>query len=100
MAWRSTDRAFHTEDEAIYGNLMILPLVYLATPFLAFANYSVAPWATWLGVTVQLPFPWLFWRSHADLDHNWGPGLDIREGHGLLTNGADTHIRHAMYPAI
>lgn len=27
---------------------------------------------------LQLPFLWLFWRSHADLDRNWSPGLESR----------------------
>ena len=79
---------------------MVLPLLYLATPFLAFTNYSLAAWATWTGTIAQLPFLWLFWRSHADLGRNWSPGLEVRQDHALVTSGVYAWTRHPMYVAI
>jgi protein-S-isoprenylcysteine O-methyltransferase Ste14 len=43
---------------------------------------------------------WLFRRSHADPGQNWSVGLEIREGHQLVTKGVYRHIRHPMYASI
>jgi protein-S-isoprenylcysteine O-methyltransferase Ste14 len=79
---------------------LVLPLVLVATPLLAFADYDLPAWATVVGAAVQLPLLWLFWRSHTDLAGNWSPGLEVREEHGLVTHGIYTHIRHPMYAAL
>lgn len=79
---------------------MILPLFHLATGLLAFADYALPDWATTIGVLLQLPYIWLFWRSHADLGRNWSPGLEVRQEHGLVTNGVYAGICHPMYAAI
>lgn len=85
---------------AMFLAMMLLPLVHLATPLLRFADYTLPGWATWAGAAAQIPFLWLFWRSHADLGRNWSPGLEVRDGHGLVTRGIYDYIRHPMYAAI
>ncbi len=85
---------------AMFATMMVLPLFYLATPFLSFADYTLPNWATAIGAAVQVPCLWLFWRSHADLGRNWSPGLEVRVDHGLVTNGVYRSIRHPMYAAI
>lgn len=80
--------------------MMVLPLLHLATGLFAFADYALPEWATWIGALAQIPFVWLFWRSHADLGRNWSPGLEVREDHGLVTSGIYDRIRHPMYAAI
>lgn len=77
-----------------------LPLVQLATRTLSFANYTLPDELMWLGVAVQPPCLWLFWRSHADLGRNWSPALEVREDHGLITGGVYARMRHPMYAAI
>ncbi|WP_337188437.1 protein-S-isoprenylcysteine O-methyltransferase [Phenylobacterium sp.] len=79
---------------------MILPMVTLATPWLDVAAYELPPVAVWVGGALLVPYLWLFWRSHADLGRNWSPGLEIREGHGLVTAGVYGGIRNPMYAAI
>jgi protein-S-isoprenylcysteine O-methyltransferase Ste14 len=79
---------------------MLLPLLQLATGVFAFADYRLPNAATILGAVAQLPFLWLFWRSHADLGRNWSPGLEVRDDHGLVTNGIYRRIRNPMYAAI
>ena len=54
--------------------MMLLPLTYLVTPLFRFADYILPDWATAIGAAVQVPFLWLFWRSHVDLGRNWSPG--------------------------
>ena len=83
---------------ALAGTL--LPLLYLATGLLAFADYTLPAAATWVGAAVLIPALVLFWRSHADLDRNWSVSLELREQHGLVTDGVYRYCRHPMYAAI
>ena len=77
--------------------MMILPLIYSATSWLDFANYSLPTWAGWLGSSIMLGALFVFWRSHADLGLNWSPSLEIRDKHELITHGIYGVIRHPMY---
>jgi protein-S-isoprenylcysteine O-methyltransferase Ste14 len=79
---------------------VLLPLLYLLTPLLAFADYELPSLVPWLGGAAMVMALWLFWRSHADLGKNWSVSLELREGHELVTRGAYRLIRHPMYAAI
>jgi protein-S-isoprenylcysteine O-methyltransferase Ste14 len=78
----------------------LLPLVYLFTPWLSFADYRVPTFVHWLGVALMAPGLWLFWRSHADLGRNWSVSLEVCKEHQLITDGVYRFIRHPMYAAI
>ncbi len=84
---------------AFVGGLL-LPIFYLFTPWLAFADYRLPAWAPWCGTFVMLAALWLFWRSHADLGQNWSISLEIRKGHQVVKNGVYRSVRHPMYAAI
>ncbi len=75
----------------------ILPLVYIFTPWLGFADYRLPDWAGWLGVALMAGAVGVFWRAHVDLGQNWSPALQIRAGHTLVTNGIFRYVRHPMY---
>jgi len=77
--------------------MFLLPVIYAATNWLDFANYSLPAWAGWLGVLILVCALFLFWRAHADLGLNWSPSLEIREKHQLITRGIYGVIRHPMY---
>jgi protein-S-isoprenylcysteine O-methyltransferase Ste14 len=77
--------------------MMILPLIYSASSWLDFANYTLPSWAGWLGVALLLGALFVFWRAHANLGLNWSPSLEIREKHQLITKGIYGVIRHPMY---
>jgi protein-S-isoprenylcysteine O-methyltransferase Ste14 len=79
--------------------LGILPLLYLLTRWLDFADYHLPTWAGWLGAAVFAVALWLLWRSHVDLGLNWSAALEIREEHSLVTHGVYRRIRHPMYAA-
>jgi protein-S-isoprenylcysteine O-methyltransferase Ste14 len=79
--------------------MFILPIVYVLTPWLDFADYRLPLWAGWLGVAIFALGVWLLWRSHADLETSWSPRLEIMEGHSLVTSGVFHYIRHPMYAA-
>jgi len=76
---------------------VILPLVYVLSPWLDFADYRLPTWAGWVGAAVFVVALWLLWRSHADLGRNWWLPLEIREGHTLVTQGVFRYTRHPMY---
>jgi protein-S-isoprenylcysteine O-methyltransferase Ste14 len=77
-----------------------LPLLYLFTPWLAFADYPLPVLAPWIGAALMPAALWLFYRAHADLGVNWSVTLEIREGHRLVRDGVYRHLRHPMYAAI
>lgn len=83
----------------IAGVGMIMPLLYLFTPWLDFANYSMPGPSGWAGTIVFAGAIFMLWRSHADLGRNWSATLRIAPQHSLVTTGVYRHIRHPMYTA-
>ncbi len=81
------------------GNI-ILPALYLFTPWLGFAHYHLPVFIPWCGVVTMVIALWLFWRAHVDLGLNWSITLEMRKGHELIVHGVYRHIRHPMYAAI
>lgn len=84
----------------MFASSMFLPGVYLITPRLDFANYTVPEQLVVFAALLQIPYLWLFWRSHADLGRNWSPTLELHQQHELVTNGVYARLRHPMYSAI
>ena len=78
----------------------LVPLLYVFTPLLAFANYTIPLWIGVTGVALLALGDWVFWKSHRDLGRNWSPTLEMREGHRLVTEGIYRRIRHPMYLSI
>ncbi|HCO94128.1 MAG TPA: isoprenylcysteine carboxylmethyltransferase family protein [Phycisphaerales bacterium] len=76
---------------------MIVPLLYLFTPWLDFAKYNLPGWSGWVGIVAFAGAIFMLWRSHADLGRNWSAKLRITGQHSLVTNGVYRYIRHPMY---
>ena len=78
----------------------VLPLVWIATPLFAFADYPlhIVPFAA--GIVCMTAGLWLLHRSHSDLAENWSISLEIRENHRLITHGVYRRVRHPMYSAL
>ena len=85
---------------AMFLAMMLLPTLHLAGRVFAFADYHLPDSVAAVGALLQLPYLWLFWRSHADLGRNWSPSLELRADHTLVTSGVYAHMRHPMYAAI
>ncbi|HVH71147.1 MAG TPA: protein-S-isoprenylcysteine O-methyltransferase [Candidatus Dormibacteraeota bacterium] len=79
---------------------LALPVLYLFTPWLGFADYRLPPLAQVSGTVILLCALWLFWRSHHDLAENWSMTLELHKGHRLIQHGVYRLIRHPMYAAI
>lgn len=85
---------------AVVGTSLLLPVLYLFTPLLHFADYELPGWLHACGLVVMIPALWLFQRSHRDLGLNWSVTLELRKGHRLVREGVYRSIRHPMYAAI
>jgi len=77
-----------------------VPLVWVAAPIFAFADYPLHPVPLLAGVVCLAVGLWLFARSHADLGTNWSITLEVREKHQLVTQGVYQTVRHPMYSAL
>ncbi len=77
--------------------MLVIPLIYSVTNWLAFANYSLPAWMGWSGVFLLACSVFIFGRAHMDLKSNWSPTLEIHKDHTLVTNGIYRYIRHPMY---
>ena len=78
---------------------MVLPLIYLLTPLLDFADFQLPSGTSLIGVVFLVLALWLLWRAPADLGDNWSTRLHIRESHSLVTYGIYGYIRHPIYAA-
>lgn len=78
---------------------MILPLIYIFSSWLDFANYVMPTWVGWIGVALFMGAIALLYFSHAHLGRNWSPVLGIQKDQSLVTNGIYKYIRHPMYAA-
>lgn len=83
--------------------MFLLPLLYLFSPWLDFADYtvphSVLIFMNLTGASLFLLAIWLLWRSHADLKSNFSPAVEIHPEHQLVTGGIYRWMRHPMYCA-
>lgn len=79
---------------------LLLPILYLFTPLLGFADYRLPVLAPWCGAVIMVAALWLFWRAHADLGRNWSISLELRRDHRLIKHGVYRSIRHPMYLSI
>jgi len=84
----------------VFAGSLLLPMLYLFTPLLAFADYVPARATPWAGAGAMVVALWLFWRSHADLGDNWSMSLEVRREHALVSHGVYRRMRHPMYAAI
>jgi len=78
---------------------MFMPLLYIFTSYLNFANYILPTWTGWAGTAIFTLGILLLWKSHADLGRNWSITTEIKKEHTLITNGVFRYIRHPMYAA-
>jgi len=78
----------------------LLPLIWVATPVLALADYPLRPAPYITGIILLAAGLWLLHRSHATLGENWSISLELRERHELVTRGIYRRVRHPMYLAL
>jgi protein-S-isoprenylcysteine O-methyltransferase Ste14 len=84
----------------VFSGTLPAPLLYLFSPWLSFADYTLPTVVRAAGVALMLVSLWLFWRSHADLGRNWSVSLELKSEHQLVRHGVYRRVRHPMYAAI
>ncbi len=89
-----------TLDMLAFAGMELIPLIYIFTSWLNFANYSLPDVLGWLGAAIFVAALWLLWRAHKDLGLNWSPTLQITQEHKLITQGVYHFIRHPIYAAM
>lgn len=77
----------------------VIPLVYVLTTLLSFADYTLPVGAGLAGTAVFALALWLLWRSHADLGRSFSPIIEVVAGQQLVTDGIYRRMRHPMYSA-
>ena len=77
--------------------MMVMPVIYVFTPWLNSFSINLPEWARWSGVVVFGFYLFLFWWVHKTLGKNWSPVLEIRKDHKLITEGPYKYVRHPMY---
>lgn len=87
-------------DMLAFIGMEVIPIIYIFTVWLNFADYPLPALAGWVGTVIFVFALWLLRRSHADLGRNWSPTLQIVKEHSLVTQGVYHSIRHPMYTAI
>ncbi len=87
-------------DMICFTGMEVIPVVYVLTPWLRFADYHPLLWIRLPGAMVFAGALWLLCRSHVDLGSNWSPTLQIMKGHSLVTEGVYRYIRHPIYVAL
>lgn len=80
--------------------VMLLPILYAATPLLDIFNYRPTRAAQVGGIGVMCVGLILFWLAHRDLGRNFSRTLEIHTGHQLVTGGLYRWCRHPIYAAI
>lgn len=81
------------------SGLAVVPLIYVFTGWLSFADYSFHWLQGVLGTAVMAAALWMFHLSHRDLGRNWSVSLELRDSHNLVTEGSYRYVRHPMYTA-
>ncbi len=89
-----------TLDMLAFIGMEVIPLVYIFTSWLNFANYMLPAVLGWLGAVIFVVALWVLWRAHKDLGQNWSPTLQITQEHKLVTQGIYHSIRHPIYAAM
>ena len=80
--------------------MMLIPMVYVFSPWLDSFNMGLPDWARWIGAVASVFALILFWQVHKTLGRNWSPVTEIREDHKLVTAGPYRYVRHPMYTYI
>jgi len=78
---------------------MIIPLIYVFSSLLDFADYYIPSWIGWIGAILFGIAILLLWKSHKDLGKNWSVSFSIKNGQKVIKNGIYKHIRHPLYAA-
>jgi protein-S-isoprenylcysteine O-methyltransferase Ste14 len=76
---------------------LFVPLVYIFTPWLEFANYRLPLWFSLAGVLLFIIALLLIGKARSMIGHNILSRMEIREKQTLVSEGLYQFIRHPVY---
>ncbi|MEM6381617.1 MAG: protein-S-isoprenylcysteine O-methyltransferase [Pseudomonadota bacterium] len=85
---------------AVFLGMGPTTMLYIATPWFAFADYSLPIVISVCAVLLGAFALFVFYRSHVDLGRQWSVSLAIQDKHELIDHGVYRHVRHPMYAAL
>ena len=77
-----------------------LPLIYIFTPWLDFADYRLPPALGWLGTFLLGSALVVLTLAHRALGHHYSATLVIHSAQSLVTDGIFGVVRHPIYAGI
>ncbi len=83
--------------DTLTGLGLILPMVYIFTPWLDFADYYLPSWFSLAGVLLFIVALWIIGRAHSRLGANFSTRMEIGDKQSLVSQGIYRYIRHPIY---
>jgi protein-S-isoprenylcysteine O-methyltransferase Ste14 len=87
-------------DVLAYAGLGAVPVLYVFSPWLDWADYPLPLWVGAIGTALLAGVLWLIRQAHVDLGDNWSPIMEVKQGQALVTRGLYRSIRHPIYAAM
>jgi protein-S-isoprenylcysteine O-methyltransferase Ste14 len=82
-----------------FMGMLVIPLVYIFTGWLAYFRMDLPEWARLCGPVIAFLGLVFLWWVHRTLGYHWSPISEIAEEHKLVKEGPYKYIRHPMYTA-
>ena len=87
-------------DFLAWAGWQVVPLVFILSHWLDFANYPLPAWASWIGAACLLIALWPYASAYNELGRNWSPKIEIMVEQNLVTTGVYSRMRHPVYAAM
>jgi protein-S-isoprenylcysteine O-methyltransferase Ste14 len=87
-------------DMITFVGWQVVPLVYIFSSWLEYADYTLPAWSSWIGAGLFVLALSVLWKAYTDLGANWSPKLDILQEHTLITQGIYARLRHPIYAGL
>jgi protein-S-isoprenylcysteine O-methyltransferase Ste14 len=75
----------------------VIPLVYIFTPWLDFADYQLSAWFSLVGVLLFIIALWLLGKAHSTNGFNISPQMRIGDNQTSVSRGIHRYFRQAIY---
>jgi protein-S-isoprenylcysteine O-methyltransferase Ste14 len=75
----------------------IIPMVYIFTPWLDFADYQLSLWFSLVGVLLFIVALWLLGKAHSMIGHNFSPRMEIGDEQTPVSQGVYHYFRHPIF---
>jgi protein-S-isoprenylcysteine O-methyltransferase Ste14 len=80
--------------------IVILVLYAMDHPWMQALDFYLPSWLRWLGFIIGLLSIGLIIWVQLELDRQFSPQLQLRQGHQLITSGPYSRVRHPLYTAL